>query len=248
MDQSDQQPQSRRKRPFGPLAWVGLIALGAAAVACGVGGQAIAPTQPPGSSYSNVAPTHVPSVTATPVPTDAPTQAPVGGTVRTNEDLNVRYGPSQDCQVIGQFSGGTEVQVTAHSPDGQWWQVDYNGQAGWMAAGYTTPVTDLSNVPSLVGPACATAVPPTGVPPTAVPPTAVPPTAVPPTAVPPTSAGPTLVFPVIPVTLVVPTPTPSNQIITINPCILLGNCPTATPTSMLPNPVIPINPIVIPQP
>jgi uncharacterized protein YraI len=243
MDQLDRQPGSRRTRPFGPLAALGLIALGAAAAACSVSGQAAAPTQPVGSSYSNAEATRAPSASATPLATEVPTQATVGATVRTNEALNVRYGPSQDCPVIGQVSGGTEVQVTAHSPDGQWWQVDYNGQAGWMAAGYTTPVTDLSSVPSLVGPACATAVPPTGVPPTAVPPTAVPPTAVPPTAVPPTSGAPTIVFPVIPFTLVAPTPTPSNPIITVNPCVLLGNCPTATPTPLLPNPIIPIIPV-----
>jgi hypothetical protein len=105
-----------------------------------------------------------------PSATDVPTATsqPVA-TVKTTLDLNVRFGPSADCQVLGSFPSGTEVQVLAKDPTGQWWQVPWEDGVGWCMIAYTTPVTDTSGVPTQPGPYCAPAPTATPVPPTSTP-------------------------------------------------------------------------------
>ena len=78
--------------------------------------------------------------------------------VKTTAELNVRTGPNTYCPQIGTFPKDTQVQVLAKDPSGEWWQVTYQDQVGWMSATYTTPVTDLSGVQAIPGPACDTPV------------------------------------------------------------------------------------------
>jgi hypothetical protein len=99
-----------------------------------------------------------------------------GAKVKTTQQLNVRFGPSPYCAVLGSYPKDGEIDVLAKNPDGQWWQVPFGNGVGWISAAYTTPLTDLSGVQTLPGPYCApptathTPVPPT-LTPTPVPPT-----------------------------------------------------------------------------
>ncbi|HML23140.1 MAG TPA: SH3 domain-containing protein, partial [Aggregatilinea sp.] len=49
--------------------------------------------------------------------------------------VNVRSGPSTTTGIIGGVSAGDTLPVTGRSADGKWWQVNYNGQTGWVSAG-----------------------------------------------------------------------------------------------------------------
>ena len=130
---------------------VGLAVL-SAVLACNLStaGQA-APTETP-----------VPETTVEEQATDAPTPTKAVGqeaqdaapVVRTTADLVVRSGPDVNCEEIGLFANDTAVEVLAKDPSGEWWQVNYEDNVGWMSATYTTPLTDLSGVQAVPGPAC----------------------------------------------------------------------------------------------
>ena len=105
-------------------------------------------------------------------PTATFTQETQDATVKMTSDVHVRFGPSLNCAVLGNYPKDTETQALAKSPDGMWWQVPFGNNVGWLSMSYTTPVTDISKVPELPGPYCE---PPTNTP---IPPTETP---VPPT-------------------------------------------------------------------
>ncbi len=47
-------------------------------------------------------------------------------------DINVRSGPGTSYSIIGGANQGTQFAITGKNPSGDWWQIDYNGQAGWL--------------------------------------------------------------------------------------------------------------------
>ncbi len=221
------------RRPVFVLLALWLLA--AAALACNVPGGA-SPTETP--TPAEVAPPEADAPIGTDSPAEEPPdqeadqqsgeqagEAPQGHTprVRANALLNVRSSHDANCPIIGTLPEGTEVEVRAKSPDGNWWQIPYRATMGWISAVYTTPVNDVSEVPTLTGPPCPTAVPSatlTPLPPTSTP---EPPTNTPappsPTS---TTAGPG-------------SPTPTGFIfVTLNPCIITSCTPTPTPFILFP--------------
>jgi uncharacterized protein YraI len=80
---------------------------------------------------------------------------PVTGKVRATDTLRVRTGGSTNCPILGQYEEGSEIEVVAKSTDGGWWQVPWGDGVGWMATAYTTPTTDVTNIPVLDAPDCA---------------------------------------------------------------------------------------------
>jgi uncharacterized protein YraI len=125
------------------------LALLMALLACNVGaGGAPTPTATPTPEATEEA---TEEVTATATATEEVAEEP---TVSTTEELNVRVGPDENCAKLGTYPANTEVKVLAKDPTGQWWQVPYNDEIGWMSAAYTTPATDLSSVQEIPGPAC----------------------------------------------------------------------------------------------
>ncbi len=80
---------------------------------------------------------------------------PVTGKVRATDTLRVRTGGSTNCPILGQYEEGSEIVVLAKSTDGGWWQVPWGDNVGWMATAYTTPTTDVTNIPVLDAPDCA---------------------------------------------------------------------------------------------
>lgn len=85
------------------------------------------------------------------VPTvgDSSMQAPVDAVATVGGDLNVREGPGTDYARIGGAHEGEEFAITGKSADGEWWQIDFEGQPGWIFAQYVT-ATDAENVPVVV--------------------------------------------------------------------------------------------------
>ncbi len=161
--------------------------------------------------------------------------------VRTTTTLNVRSGPSVDCPILGSLPQNTEVEAKAITPDRSWWQVPYSTTIGWISAAYTTPVNDVSSVPTLAGPSCP---PPAGT--TAAPPAAT--TAAPPastTAAPPAA---TTAAPPAATTAAPPTATSTSWIfVTLDACIVNPALCTPTPTSLFINPglIVTLDPCIV---
>ena len=85
-----------------------------------------------------------------------------------NSAMNVRGGPGTNYNIVGGANPGERYPVTGKSNDGTWWQIDYNGQAGWVFGELvsTTGVESVEVAQNIPAP------PPTAIP---VPPTPVPP-------------------------------------------------------------------------
>lgn len=90
---------------------------------------------------------------------DQPTPPPVGTrplnpgdgpfvTVLKNDSgiVNLRGGPGTSFPVAAQLLAGQTAKATGKSPDGEWWQVAYNGQTLWVYA----PLVELSGDPASV--------------------------------------------------------------------------------------------------
>lgn len=110
-----------------------------------------------------------PTATPTPEP-PTPTPAPAEPQVTVNQNMNVRGGPGTNYFIIGTATAGQQFPLTGKNPAGDWWQINYNGQSGWVFGGLVTAanaggVQVALNIPA--PPPTATPVPPT---PTPVPP------------------------------------------------------------------------------
>ena len=106
------------------------------ATAADGGGQASTQTQ------EQTQPTAPPAPAA---PTDTPTpQVPlvtIGATI-----MNVRGGPGINYNVIGTASPGQQFPILGKNPGlGDWWQIDFSGQLGWIYGPFVTS-TNAGNV------------------------------------------------------------------------------------------------------
>jgi hypothetical protein len=87
-----------------------------------------------------------------------------------SQDMNVRGGPGTNYNIVCAATQGQRYPVTGKNNDGSWWQINYNGQTGWVFAQLVTAqnteaVAVAVNIPA--PPPQPTAPPPP--PPTAVP-------------------------------------------------------------------------------
>lgn len=76
-------------------------------------------------------------------PTEPPTPEPTPTTVQAaevtiNQQINVRGGPGTNYNIIGAANPGQRFPVTGKNNDGSWWQINYNGQTGWVFAELVT--------------------------------------------------------------------------------------------------------------
>lgn len=89
--------------------------------------ETLAPSRPVSSTPVPSTATLVPP---TPVPpTATPTPKPI---VTINNDMNVRGGPGTNYPIIGTASPGQQFPIAGKNPAGDWWKINYNGQAGWV--------------------------------------------------------------------------------------------------------------------
>lgn len=101
---------------------------------------------PPETPTPAIAPTNTatpePTATETPVetptpevpPTDTPEPTPeIARLVINNPTLNVRGGPGTNYAVVGRANNGERYDVTGKNSQGTWYQINFNGQNGWVA-------------------------------------------------------------------------------------------------------------------
>lgn len=88
-------------------------------------------------------------VTSTPAPGSNIPQIPNDGVCRAlvNVGLNFREGPSTDNEIIRVLTSGTLAPITGRLGDNSWWELNVNGTTGWVAAQFTTPYGNCTNVP-----------------------------------------------------------------------------------------------------
>lgn len=53
-------------------------------------------------------------------------------TVSSGQIVNVRGGPGTAYPVLGQINPGSDFKVTGKSEAGDWWEIDFSGQPGWI--------------------------------------------------------------------------------------------------------------------
>lgn len=104
---------------------------------------------------SQAAPTQPPPPTETPTPANA--------TLTVADTANLRGGPGTTYSIVGAANSGESFPIIGKSPDGQWWQVTFNGQPAWLFGQLVTTqnadaVAIAQNIP--VAPTAAPAPPP----------------------------------------------------------------------------------------
>ena len=129
--------------------------------------------------------------TRTPTPTElppsptpepaTPTATPQPGSVYANQAVNVRSGPGTSYGRIGSMAAGQRYPITGKNAAGDWWQIDFNGQQGWVVGSLVSTEGALDGVqvasaaapppprPTSPPPPPAATPVPAGPPPTAVP-------------------------------------------------------------------------------
>jgi len=104
--------------------------------------------------------------TDTPVPSEpTATPTPENAVAITTQGMNVRSGPGTNYSIIGAAQSGEQYVITGKDPSGAWWQVNYNGQAGWLfgqlvTANDSAGVAVAQNIPAAPPPPTNTPIPP----------------------------------------------------------------------------------------
>ena len=93
-----------------------------------------------------------PTPTATPSPTvtatathiatavASPTPLPDEPFVTLQRRMNVQRGPGTHHDILGTAEAGAVFDITGKNLNGDWWQIDYDGQAAWVYAPYVTAI------------------------------------------------------------------------------------------------------------
>ncbi|MDE0199758.1 MAG: SH3 domain-containing protein, partial [Caldilineaceae bacterium] len=100
------------------------------------------------------------SMEETPAPatgTETAEREAEGPVVTIGGDMNIRQGPGTDFARIGGAFEGEEYGITGKSADGEWWQIDFDGEAGWVYAAFVT-ATNAGDVPTVEAPRAQTPV------------------------------------------------------------------------------------------
>lgn len=77
-----------------------------------------------------------PAMTLTLPPVPTPVRIKPFLTIR--QRMNIRRGPGTDHDVLAVAEAGTELGITGKNLNGDWWQIDYQGESAWVYAAYVT--------------------------------------------------------------------------------------------------------------
>lgn len=128
-------------RPFFALFFLMALCLTAA---CQVSATATPTAAPVPLETDTPIPTATLAPTDTPTPTEPPptvtplpTATPLPPVATTRIIVNVRAGPGAGFPLLGKLPRGTSKEILGKSEDSKWWQIDYEGKAGWIAADFT---------------------------------------------------------------------------------------------------------------
>ena len=84
-----------------------------------------------GQTDQGAAPAEQPAAPAeTPTPEATPTTQ--AAQLVLNDLVNIRSGPGTTYSLLGSEQPGSTYRVTGKSPDGAWWQIDYDGREAWV--------------------------------------------------------------------------------------------------------------------
>jgi hypothetical protein len=121
---------------------------------------------------ATVAPTRQPSRTAPPPtvapatrPPDTPTLAPpptvaLPPRVTARDKVNVRSGPGTGYARTGSLNAGQVADIIGRSAAGDWWNISWDGQTGWVAASFVDAAVGANaTIPILAAPPLPTAPP-----------------------------------------------------------------------------------------
>ena len=78
--------------------------------------------------------------------TTAPVTALLNAVLTVGGEMNIRSGPGEQYDRIGGASAGEEFRITGKNEDGNWWQIDFNGETAWIYAPFVT-AANAENVP-----------------------------------------------------------------------------------------------------
>ncbi len=106
-------------------------------------------TQPPAQGVVKIAPA---AGAETPAPADAAPAPPAPRVALTASDtaVIVRSGPGADFSLIGELWPGESAPITAISDDGQWWQIIFQDQPGWVFMSFAPVQGDTSTIAPIV--------------------------------------------------------------------------------------------------
>ena len=90
--------------------------------------------------------TVTPEATATLEATATPTENPIPRVVVNNPTLNIRQGPGTNYRSIGQANNGERYDVTGKNASGSWYQINFNGQTGWVSGQYVALEGDANAI------------------------------------------------------------------------------------------------------
>lgn len=91
------------------------------------------PTPTATATASPAPPTATATTTLTPTPTPTATATtPAVSVVIARNPVNLRAGPGEGFDVIGQVIGGQRYPVLARNAAGTWWQIDADGLTAWV--------------------------------------------------------------------------------------------------------------------
>jgi uncharacterized protein YraI len=68
-------------------------------------------------------------------------------TVTTQDFVSLRTGPGKNFERVAVIDPGVTLAAIGRSVAGDWIQVDYNGQHGWVSAGWVTWYGDVASLP-----------------------------------------------------------------------------------------------------
>jgi len=95
-----------------------------------------------------------------------PAAEPSSPSLSSGQVVNVREGPGTNYPVLGQIAPGNSYNITAKNESQDWWQIDINGQRGWIIGqlvntagpvGEVAITTDIPEPPAVVASAPAPA-------------------------------------------------------------------------------------------
>lgn len=101
----------------------------------------------------DIVPTAYPSSTFTP----SPTPEGVVGTIRAT--VNVKLGPAETFQTIGQLRAGEQRPLIGANADLTWYAIDYRQQVSWIPANLVSVFGDVQSLPLLESPPTPTPAP-----------------------------------------------------------------------------------------
>ena len=80
----------------------------------------------------------------------AAAEPPVVPLLTVEGDLKIRRGPANIYAVMGTAEAGQQLPVSGRNFDGSWWQIEYQGQSGWVS-GHDLAISDAESVPVAAG-------------------------------------------------------------------------------------------------